>query len=191
MSTKNSMAAFEEIAEDIQQKLEDGNKQVNVFTAPARMPIVNQFALIFHNNLLLTLDEYKLTLNDLRVILKIIDLMKFGNLVKLSWSDVARSLGINPQNMNRHINKLRKAHLLIDDEGGNTYLNPQIIAKGKFIQGKQDQQLIEVLNLGADAIEGSGRTPSIITERIRRKQKEKAENTLQRSLFDDFGKVED
>lgn len=173
MSTaKDSTSALEAIADSLQETMKNGNKQVNVFTAPARMPIVNQFALIFHNNFLLTIDDYNLRLNDIRVMLKIIDLMKFGNLVKLSWSDVARSLRIDPTNMGRHIKKLKQAKLLIEDEGGNTYLNPQIIAKGKFIQEKEDQQLIKILNIGAEALEGTNIKPSIITKKIKNKEKQ-------------------
>lgn len=170
--TKNGTEALQTIVESIENQFKDGNKAVNIFTAPARMPIVNQFALIFHNNFLLTIDEYNLTLNDIRVMLKIIDLMKFGNLVKLSWSDVGKSIGIKKQNMAKHVKKLKDASLLIDDESGNTYLNPQIIAKSKFLE-KTDQKIIEILNLGADAIDGTNITPSILTDKIRNKQIEK------------------
>ena len=170
---KESTDVLQSVVDGIQEQFDKGNKSVNVFTAPARMPIVNQFALIFHNNFLMTIDEYKLALNDIRIMLKIIDLMKFGNLVKLSWSDVARSLDIDPTNMGRHIKKLKKAALLIEDNGGNTYLNPQIIAKGKFLENSSDKTLIEILNIGADAIDGTNVTPSIITDKIRNKQIEK------------------
>ena len=152
---------------------------------PARMPIVNNFALIFHNTFLFTIDDYNLSRNDIRVMLKIIDLMKFGNLVKLSWADVARSLGIPEKNIIRHIKKLRDAHLLIDDEGGNTYLNPQIIAKGKFLQKNGDETLIQLLDLGAKAMEDTAMSPNIITPNIRKKIRKKQEQHLnQKSLLD-------
>ena len=111
--------------------------------------------------------------------------MKFGNLVKLSWADVARSLGIPEKNIIRHIKKLRDAHLLIDDEGGNTYLNPQIIAKGKFLQKNGDETLIQLLDLGAKAMEDTAMSPNIITPNIRKKIRKKQEQHLnQKSLLD-------
>ena len=175
---------LQDVANSIDEHLEE-SKSVNVFSMPARMPIVNNFALIFHNTFLFTIDDYNLSRNDIRVMLKIIDLMKFGNLVKLSWADVARSLGIPEKNIIRHIKKLRDAHLLIDDEGGNTYLNPQIIAKGKFLQKNGDETLIQLLDLGAKAMEDTAMSPNIITPNIRKKIRKKQEQHLnQKSLLD-------
>lgn len=169
---RDSENALQTVAEGIQEHLDKGNKSINVFTAPARMPIINQFCLLFYQSFLDTIDEYQLKLNDIRVILKILEKMQFGNLVKLSWSDIARSLKMNPTNINRHIKKLKDAALLIEDEGGNTYLNPQIIAKGKFLQNNEDAKIIELLNLGADALDGTNIKPSIMTDKIKNKQYE-------------------
>ena len=143
----------------------DNSKSVNVFAAPARMPIVNNFALIFYNTFLQTIDDYDLSRNDIRVLLKIIELMKFGNLVRISWADVAKSLKIPQKNITRHIKKLRNAKLFIDDNG-NTYLNPQIIAKGKFLQKSGDDTLLKILDLGAKELAKEGMDPNIITPKM-------------------------
>lgn len=156
-------------AEAITEHLEDKN-DVNVFTMPARMPIVNNFVLLFYNSFLQTIDEYNLSRNDIRVMLQIVDLMKFGNLVKLSWSEVAKMLNIPPKNMSRHINNLKSASLLIDDIHGNTYLNPQIISKGKFLKKGDNEELIRILDLGAEALEKTGRKPNIKTPRMQQKE---------------------
>lgn len=189
---KDSATILGNIAEGLQDTIEKtGTTQVNVFSSPARMPIVNNYVLLFYQALLQTIDDYNLTLNDLRVILKILEMMQFGNVVKLSWSDVGNRLNIRRQNMAKHIKKLKDAAILIDDEGGNTYLNPHIIAKGKFLQDKNDKSLVDILNLGAQALEGTNVSPNILTEKIKRKQREKAEQVRQNTLFDAFGKVED
>ena len=48
-------------------------------------------------------------------------------------------------------------------------MNPQIIAKGKFLQ-KGDENLIHLLEKGAEALEGTNVKPSILTPKM---QKEK------------------
>jgi len=173
---------LQKVADDLQETIDKNDTPVNVFTAPARMPIVNQFALLFHDSFLMSIDDYALTRNDIRVVLKIIELMKFGNLVKISWSDVGSSLGINRSNMSRHMANLRRARLIVDDAGGNTYLNPQIIAKGKFLQQSGDKTLIEVLELGAAAIEGTRMQPSILTKNLRAKKKAEYKDNKEKNL---------
>lgn len=165
-STKNIASALTEVAENIQDHLDKNNTNISIYSGPTKMPIVNNFALLFHSSFLETIDEYKLSLNDIRVVLKIIDYMKFGNLIHISWSKIALDLNIKPNNITRHISKLKKAKLIIDDSG-NIYLNPQIIAKGKFLQ--QDKELKEILNKGAEILEGTTISPNIITKEIREK----------------------
>lgn len=174
---KYSTTALTEVAQKLQSTLDEGHKTVNVFAMPARMPIVNQFALLFHTSLLETIDEYNLTLNDLRVILKVIELMQFGNLVKISWLDVGKALNIKKQNMSKHVRNLKASGLLITHEGA-TYLNPQIIAKGKFLQqrGQETEDLKHLLNAGAEALEGSSRSPSILTPELSKEIQRKKEN---------------
>lgn len=166
---RQATGILEDIAKSIDDHLDEKN-DVNVFAMPARMPIVNNFVLLFYNAFLQTIDDYGLTLNDVRVMLKIIDLMKFGNLVKISWTDVAKGLGISHTNMPRHLKKLRAAQLLIDDENGSTFLNPQIISKGKFLKKGDNEELIRILDLGAEALEKTGRKPNIKTPRMQQKE---------------------
>lgn len=166
----NLTETFTEVAEKIQEQIDQGNTQISVFTSATKMPIINNYALLFHTAFLQTIDEYKLTLNDIRVMLKIIELMRFGNLVHISWTKIAKELKIMPKNMSRHINKLKKANLLLDDEG-NIFLNPQIIAKGKFLQ-KGDENLVNLLEKGATALEGTNIKPNIITPKMQKENKE-------------------
>ena len=175
-NTSPTKDLLSDIAESIDGHLKQG-KDVNVFSMPARMPIVNNFVLLFYNSFLQTIDDYHLTLNDVRVLLKIIELMKFGNLVKLTWSDVAKQLNIPRNNIARHVKKLHDAKLLISDNGGNTYLNPQIIAKGKFLQ-KENERLIELLDMGADELSAIGIPPNILTPKLKLQQEIKRNEQL-------------
>lgn len=175
-NTSPSKDILSNIAESIDGHLKQG-KDVNVFSMPARMPIVNNFVLLFYNSFLQTIDDYHLTLNDVRVLLKIIELMKFGNLVKLTWSDVAKQLGIPRNNIARHVKKLHSARLLMSDAGGNTYLNPQIIAKGKFLQ-KENDELIKLLDWGADELNAIGIEPNVLTPKLKIQQEIKKNEQL-------------
>ena len=174
MLTRDAENAVASLLADVQQKMDESDSSINVYTSPSKMPIVNQFALLFFSAFLSIIDEFKLTRNDIRVILKIIEMMQFGNLVKLSWTNIGESLGINRPNMVRHIKSLKGAQLLIEDEGGNVFLNPQIIAKGKFLPGKGDGDIERLLDLGAEALKGTSASPSIITPKMRKEMKEEA-----------------
>ena len=160
----NLTETFTEVAEKIQEQMNKGNTRISVFAGATKMPIINNYALLFHTAFLQTIDEYNLALNDVRVMLKIIELMKFGNLVHISWTKIAKDLKIMPKNMSRHINKLKQAKLLLSEDG-NIFLNPQIIAKGKFLQ-KGDDDTIKLLEKGAEALEGTNIKPNILTPKM-------------------------
>lgn len=187
---KQGENVVQEIVDGLQQTMNEGEKSVNVYVAPNKMPIVNQFALMFNTAFLQTIDDYKLTLNDVRVLLKIVELMRFGNLVRISWNQVAKQLNMASSNVSRHVKNLKKALLLIEDaKDGNMYLNPHIIAKGKFLD-RGDEDTIHVLNLGAEALEGTSVKPSIITNQIRKKQHKNELEYEQNYLWTDEKKGE-
>ena len=174
MRTREVEKAFTSMLDDIQQKMDETNSNINVITTPSKMPIMNQFVLMFFAAFLSLIDEFKLTRNDIRVILKILEIMQFGNLVRVSWTRLGKSIGITPTNMGRHVKTLKDSKLLIEDEDGNIYLNPQVIAKGKFLSSRQNADIDRLLDLGADALKGTSATPSILTPKMRKEMKEEA-----------------
>lgn len=169
--TTDLTATLTEVTEKVQAEIDKGNTHISIFTGASKMPIINNYALLFHTAFLQTINDYNLTLNDVKVMLKIIEYMKFGNLVHLSWSKVAEDLNIKRNNITRHVSKLKQAKLIIDDDG-NIFLNPQIIAKGKFLQ-KGDENLIHLLEKGAEALEGTNVKPSILTPKMQKEKKQK------------------
>ena len=188
MITQDAEKAISSLLADVQQKIDESDGRINVYTSPSKMPIMNEFAILFCSAFLSTIDDYNLSRNEIRLTLKIIEMMRFGNLVKLSWTDVGKSLEIKRNNMPRHVKALKDAKLLVEDEGGNIYLNPQIIAKGKFLPAKGDKDIERLLDLGAEALEGTGIKPNIITPTIRKKMKEEAmEKKKLEQLREDMG----
>ena len=174
MITQDAEKAISSLLFDVQQKMDETDGRINVFTSPSKTPIINEFALLFFSAFLSIIDEFNLTRNEIRLTLKIIEMMRFGNLVKLSWASVGESLGIKRNNMTRHIKSLKEAQILIEDESGNVFLNPQVIAKGKFLVGKGNEDIEKLLDLGAEALKGTSAKPSIVTPKMRREIKEQA-----------------
>ena len=174
---------LEQITETLQEKIDEKNAQINVFTAKAKMPVVNQFVLLFYQSFLHTIDEYNLSRNEIRCLLKILEYTQFGNLIQLSFAKVGKDLNINRANISRIIKKLKEAKLLMDDDG-NMFLNPQIIAKGNFLK-KDDEESEKLLNLGAEL---SCSAPNIMTKFLKAKSKKKEVKNRyeQTSLLDDL-----
>lgn len=166
---KKAEDVLSEISDNLQEIMDEHEGDINVFTSPSRMPILNSFALMFSNSLLMSIDDYNLTRNDIRVILKLCELMQFGNQLRISFAEVGKSLHIDKSMISKHIKKLKEAKIIIENDYGSLYLNPHIIAKGKFLQKGRDDELIKVLELGAKAIMGTNVRPSImLTKKVDR-----------------------
>ena len=170
MKTSDAENAMSYLLEGVQEKLDESGGNLNIYTAPSKMPIVNQFALLFASAFLSLIEEFKLSRNDLRVLIKIIELMQFGNVIKLSWNTVGTSLGITSNNIVRHVKTLKDAKLILEDDDGSLFLNPQIIAKGKFLSSKGEGDMERLLDIGAEALKGTSAEPSIITPKIRKEK---------------------
>lgn len=183
---KNAADVLASTADLMQEKMDETNAQVNVFVSKSKMPIVNQFVLLFYQSFLFTIDEYNLSRNEIRTVLKILEYTQFGNLIQLSYTKLAKDLNMDKANTSRIIKKLKAASLLIDDDG-NLFLNPQIIAKGSFLK-RDEIETEKLLEKGAELMKQTiGSTPNILTDSLRKKEREKKyqkSNHHQASLLD-------
>lgn len=159
--------SLKDLLENVQDHIDSTNSQVFVYTGKRKMQIINEFAILFVTAFLQCIDDYNLTRNDIRVMLKIIEYMKFGNLLRMSYSSIAKDLNIDKSNVSKTIKKLKENKLIITINGSD-YLNPHVIAKGSFI----DEGGEMLLNQAADELEGSNITPSILTPHLRKKSKQ-------------------
>lgn len=162
--SKNIGSSLLNVAENIQNHMNTTNSQVFVYVGKKKMQIVNEFAIMFGTAFLQCIDDYNLTRNDIRIMLKIIEYMKFGNLIKFSYSSLAKDLKIDKSNVSKTIKKLKENKLIITDNN-NDYLNPHVIAKGNFT----DEVSEHLLNKAAEELEGSNISPNILTEQLRKK----------------------
>lgn len=162
----SSEGALNEILDNIQTNMDEKNSDLNVFIGKEKMDICNDFVILFYSSLLNIINEYNLSKTDIKAILQILKYMQYGNLVRMSYAQLARDIGIDPSNINKTVKKLKQSNLLIERESG-LYLNPHIISKGKF--KKKDDNARELLEYSAKLLEGTNITPSILTPELRKK----------------------
>lgn len=154
------------LLEQLQNQIDSKNAKLFISSGKFKMRILNEFVLMFASIFLQTIDDYKLTRNDIRVVLKIIEYAQYGNLLKMSYSTLAKDLSIDKGDISKSIKRIKNSQLIIDIDG-NLYLNPHIICKGRFnVSDENDEKII---NKSADLLDGSNRKPSIETKHIKNK----------------------
>lgn len=166
-----AQGAFSDMLDQVQGQMDEKNSDVNVFFGKEKMEIRNSFVLLFYNSLLQIIDEYNLTKTEIKAILKILEYMQWGNLVRMSYAQLARDIGADASNSSKIIKRLKTANLLFEKDG-NLYLNPHIIAKGKFKRKNDDD--VKLLEYSADLLmKNTELTPSILTKSIKQKMESK------------------
>lgn len=165
---KSSSEALDEILDNIQTNMDEKNSDLNLFIGKEKMDICNDFVILFYNSLLNIIEEFNLSKIDIKAILKILEYMQYGNLIKMSFAQLARDINIDPTNISRVIKKLKNSQLLIE-RNNNMYLNPHIIAKGRF--KRKDNDAKELLEYSAELLNGTSIKPSILTQKIKNKMR--------------------
>ena len=166
----SSEKALNGILDNIQNNMDEKNSDLNIFIGKERMDIRNDFVILFYNSLLSIINEYNLSKTDIKAILKILEYMQYGNLIRMSYAQLARDIGVDPSNINKTIRKLKQSKLLIEKDS-NLYLNPHVISKGKF--KNKDDEAKELLEYSAQLLEDLNLEPSILTPNLRKKINEK------------------
>jgi hypothetical protein len=155
-----------------QEKLEDGISGIEdaiVIIAGKRLQVNTEFVMLFYQAIGKLIDQKRVTLSDVRVLIGICEIAKFGNLISLNQTALANHLGMKKSNMSKCISKLSAENILIKADFG-LFINPTIIVKGKF-------QAIEP-ELWDEAIKKGFRSP--LDKGFRKKPKEE-----QRDIFED------
>lgn len=177
------------LLQSIDKKLSEDDAELNVIlTNNLRYIPRNEFSILFADALFVytepALKEKKMSMTDLRVILRIVHYTKYGNLVQISRQTLMEDCGLKPAHLSRSLKKLHELGLLLT-VNRNMYLNPQVIAKGSlrsFAEAKKiegfEQNLIE---MGAKQLEKFNIEPNIETQ----KMKEKRQKIIRNSLLSD------
>lgn len=166
--TSNAETTLTGLVEQLQSQMDAKGAKLYVSSGRSKMKVLNEFALMFASAFLQTIDDYKLTRNDIRVVLKIIEYAQFGNLLRMSYASLGKDLNMEKANISRSIKRIKDSQLIIDIDG-NLYLNPHIICKGRFNTSDANDELI--INKSADALNANIK-PNIETKYIRNKMQQ-------------------
>lgn len=161
---KSAESASSEIFNAINNQMTDKNSDINVGIWQSRMDICNEYVLLFFANFKNIIREYNLTKTDILVVMQMLEYMQYGNLLRISYTKLAKDVGIDPKNIHKTIKRLKSSNLLIEDEE-NTYLNPHVIAKGKF--KSKDEKSARLLEYAAK-IQNENIDPSILTPKLKK-----------------------
>ena len=88
----------------------------------------------FSNNLL----QLDLTPTEFKIIIHILETLKWGNVVAMTQKSIANNTKISPSVVNRNWKTLISKNVLIVDEGGSVYLNTNFFFIGLY--SKMDKQ---------------------------------------------------
>lgn len=167
--TTDAEKLLSSLVEQLQGQIDSKNAKLFLSSGRFKMKIVNEFVLMFASVFLQTIDDYKLTRNDIRVVLKIIEYAQFGNLLRMSYATLAKDLDMDKAAISKSIKRIKDSQLIVDIDG-SLYLNPHIICKGRFNTSDENDE--KIINKSAEALEGSDRKPSIETKYIKKKMQQ-------------------
>ena len=88
----------------------------------------------FSNNLL----QLDLTPTEFKIIIHILETLKWGNVVSMTQKSIANNTKISPSVVNRNWKTLISKNVIIIDEGGSVYLNTNFFFIGLY--SKMDKQ---------------------------------------------------
>lgn len=88
----------------------------------------------FSNNLL----QLDLTPTEFKIIIHILETLKWGNVVSMTQKSIANNTKISPSVVNRNWKTLISKNVLIVDDGGSVYLNTNFFFIGLY--SKMDKQ---------------------------------------------------
>lgn len=159
---------IEKLNNEISQTIKEGG-DLNVITSRRKKVLpLNSFVILFAQAFLTAIEKCDLGIKEVKLMLKIIDYAKFGNLINLPRKRLMEDLGISKYSLSRSLRKLHDSGLLmtIDDV---MYFNPQFISKGNLFDFCNDEQLIEITEVGAKIMsESLDLPPNLLTKKMKR-----------------------
>lgn len=90
------------------------------------------FVFMFVDNFERICAVHKLTAFEIRVLLKLIQKMQFGNQVNLTQVAIAAEMAVAKQQINKTFKRLIDTGVMVNDEFGSTFVNLEMFMKGKF-----------------------------------------------------------
>ena len=97
-----------------------------------------EFSQMFATTVFDWIIDYKLSRNDILVLLGYCSLMEYGNIISISQRDVASKIGIAQPNIARSVKRLKEVGIFYStvEAPRSLYIHPAFIAKGDLSQYK-------------------------------------------------------
>lgn len=118
------------------EKIEDGLNSIDnavVIVAGKREAVSEPFVIMFYDALADIIKANKLTMSDMKVLLGICGITRFGNCISMSQQGLAEALEVDKAVVSRSIKKLTLHKVLINSQLG-LFINPALIIKGKLAE---------------------------------------------------------
>lgn len=162
-----------EAIDDMKKKMGVFNdKKVEVTGANRKMNTFNEYVCVFITNLNRIIKHYNLRMQEIRVLLQILEYMRFGNLISLSLKTLSEDTGMDKGNISRSMKRLKETGVIVEDRG-SLYFNPHIVFKGYLDENEEDDRhLLDTAAVALDELH-SPASPSIGTPAIRESRKVK------------------
>lgn len=160
------------LLQSIDNKLSSDEAELNVIlTNNLKYRPINEFVLLFAKSFRLTIEDYKLTVTDIRVVFRLMEYAQYGNLLSFDRATLAEDLNLKKQNLSRSLNHLIECGIILKVRN-NLFLNPQVISKGslkRFANARDITSEENLVELGAKVLrEKINQGPNIETEKMKK-----------------------
>lgn len=116
---------------DYQDQLPEDTKAV-VHIAKEKLLPATPFVFLFVENFEAIAGRAKLTAFEMRVCMRMMAKMQYGNQVSLTQAALASEMDVARQQINRVFKRLQDIGVLVQDEHGSVFFNLELVLKGKF-----------------------------------------------------------
>jgi hypothetical protein len=116
------------------RKIESGLNSIEdavIIVAGKKESVSEPFVIMFYDALQDVINNGKINMTDMRVLLAICSITRFGNCINMSQMGLAEALKIDKSQISRTIKKLLSINVLIESSLG-LFINPALIIKGKL-----------------------------------------------------------
>lgn len=111
------------------KRVEADGSDVIVHAARAREQVSEPFVLLFYESISELVIDEKISMGDMKVVLGVCQIARFGNLISLNQAALAGMLKMHKVSVSRSIKKLTEMNVLIKSDLG-LFINPTLIVKG-------------------------------------------------------------
>lgn len=147
------MSLHQNTAEHIQSNITDklssaiesnpnATVNVNISKQKRKVKPLTPFVILFYHNLDYILENHPLSPFEMRVLLKLIEAMQYGNQITINQKTIVEKLKSNKQQVSRAFKNLKLTGIFFE-KNGSLYMNYNVISKGELLSAKEIKEVYE------------------------------------------------